>query len=157
MVIPILPECMLKQKKYKGTNTTDIKWNKRKWAMSSSFDAAFVFNSVPHWFSDLDGTSCNSIKRSLQIWKKSLMKIFFRRLYSPKLHPLPPPPHRNKRRKTNTAEFRAQYEVTNEQRCSKYIPQSCKNCITHNLIPFNFSLKLSPSLWPGITSGHFLW
>ena len=38
-------------------------------------------------------------------------------------------------------EFRVQYEVTNEQKCSKYIPQNCRNCITHILILFHLILN----------------
>ena len=83
-----------------------------------------------------------------------MMKISFCRWYSPKFHRHPPPPHGKKRRKQLMMDSRVQYEATNEQKCSKYIPQNCKNCITHILIIFLFSLKWSWS--PVVTSGHFL-
>ena len=83
-----------------------------------------------------------------------MMKISFCRWYSPKFHRHPPPPHGKKRRKQLMMDSRVQYEATNEQKCSKYIPQNSKNCIAHILIIFLFSLKWSWS--PVVTSGHFL-
>ena len=88
--------------------------------------------------------------------EKILKKDFLALMEHLKIPCPPPPPHSSKRRRGRKVEFRVNYKVINEQKCSKYNPQNNRNCILHILNAFHFSFTWPSSLWRiFISGGHF--